>query len=289
MRPIAIRFTAMGLDMSVTTSALLGSNEPPAVEIVNAHGGSSAVLVCDHASNRVPRRLGILGIDADDLATHIGWDPGAAEVARRLSAHLDAPLVLSGYSRLVIDCNRSPRSADSIPEQSAGVPVPGNCGLPLEERETRINALFRPYHRAIARLLDGRSQRPSVLLSIHSFTPVLNDRLRPWHIGVSYGHDPRLAALLLAALIRNGDFTVGDNEPYPIEDDVDYTVPVHGEGRGLPSAMIEIRQDGLGTVAGALVWAARLAEAYQRIEAEALRFRGSSSRGVPHPANQSHS
>jgi predicted N-formylglutamate amidohydrolase len=266
----------MDSDTGVSTAPLLGSDEPPPVELVNADGGSSAVLVCDHASNRVPRQLGSLGLDAVQLATHIGWDPGAADVARQLSALLDAPLLLSGYSRLVIDCNRPLRSAGSIAEQSDGVPVPGNRGLSPLERESRINALFRPYHDAIARLLDGRTRRPSLLLSIHSFTPVLDGRPRPWYIGVSHWRDRRLAALMLDVLARSGDFTVGDNEPYPIDDDVDYTIPVHGEGRGLPSVMIEIRQDGIRTAAGTAAWAARLAEAYRMIEAEALRFFGSS-------------
>jgi predicted N-formylglutamate amidohydrolase len=262
----------MSSDTRLTASALLEPDEPPAVETVNAGGGGSAVLVCDHASNRVPRRLGSLGLDAARLADHMGWDPGAADVARRLSAHLDAPLVLSGYSRLVIDCNRPPRSAESIAEESAGVPVPGNRGLSPENRESRINTLFQPYHGAIARLLDGRSRRPSLLLSIHSFTPILNGRPRPWHVGVSSGRDRRLAALMLRALAHGADFTVGDNEPYPIEDDIDYTIPVHGEARGLPSVMIEIRQDGIRTAAGAAGWAARLAQAYRLIEAEALGF-----------------
>jgi predicted N-formylglutamate amidohydrolase len=168
-------------------------------------------------------------------------------VARRLSALLDAPLVLSGYSRLVIDCNRPLRNAELIAEQSDGVPVPGNRGLSPLERESRINALFRPYHDAIDRLLDGRIRQPSLLLSLHSFTPVLNGRPRPWHISVSHWRDRRLAALMLGELARSGEFIVGDNEPYPIEDDVDYTIPVHGEGRGLPSVMIEIRQDGIRT------------------------------------------
>ena len=266
----------MESDTRETTLPLLGPDELPPVELVNIDGGGSAVLVCDHASNSVPRRLGTLGLDAGRLADHIGWDPGAADVARRLSVHLDAPLVLSGYSRLVIDCNRPLRSAESIAERSAGVPIPGNRGLSPEEREARIAALFRPYHDAIARLLDGRARRPTLLLSIHSFTPVLNGPLRPWHVGVCYGHDRRLAALLLGTLARSGEFAVGDNQPYPIEDDIDYTIPVHGEGRGFPSAMIEIRQDGIHTAAGAAAWAARLAEAYRLIEAEALRFFGSS-------------
>ena len=252
--------------------SLLGPDEPPAVEMVNADGGSSVVLVCDHASNRVPRRLGNLGLNAAQLADHISWDPGAADVARHLSAHLDAPLVLSGYSRLVIDCNRPLGSAESIAEQSAGVPVPGNRGLSLAKRENRIDTLFRPYHDAIARLLDGRSQRPNLLLSIHSFTPMLNGQPRPWQIGVSYWHNREFAAMLRAVLARSGDFTVGFNEPYPIEADVDYTIPVQGEGRGLPSAMIEIRQDGIRTAEGVALWAERLAGAYRLIEAEALRL-----------------
>jgi predicted N-formylglutamate amidohydrolase len=244
--------------------------------LVNAGGRSSAVLVCDHAANRVPRQLGTLGLDAVQLADHIGWVPGAADVARRLSALLDAPLVLSDYSRLVINCNRPLRSAGSITEQSDGVPVPGNRGLSAEERERRVTALFRPYHDAIDRLLDGRIRRPSLLLSIHSFTPVLNGRPRPWHIGISHWRDRRLDALMLGVLAHNGDFTIGDNAPYPIDDDVDYTIPVHGEGRGLPSVMIEIRQDEIRTTTGAAAWAARLAESYRLIEAEALRILGSS-------------
>jgi predicted N-formylglutamate amidohydrolase len=265
----------------VPAVSLLGSDEPPPVELVNADGRSRAVLVCDHASNRIPRQLGTLGLDAVRLADHIGWDPGAADVARRLSALLDAPLVLSGYSRLVIDCNRPLHSVDSIAEQSDGVVIPGNCGLSSRERESRIHALFRPYHDAIGRLLDSRTRRPSLLLSIHSFTPVLNGRPRPWHIGVSHWRDRRFTALLLAGLARSGEFTVGDNEPYPIEEGIDYTIPVHGGCRGLPSVMIEIRQDGIRTAAGADIWAAQLAEAYQLIEAEALRLFGSSFNTIP--------
>jgi predicted N-formylglutamate amidohydrolase len=266
----------MDSDTSASTVALLGTDEPPPVELVNAGGRSSAVLVCDHAANRVPRQLGSLGLDAVQLADHIGWDPGAADVARLLSTLLDAPLVLSGYSRLVIDCNRPLCSAGSIAEQSDGVLVPGNRGLLPLDRERRVTALFQPYHEAIDRLLDARTRRPSLLLSIHSFTPVLNGRPRPWHIGVSHWRDRRLATLMLGVLARSGEFTVGDNAPYPIDEDVDYTIPVHGEGRGLPSVMIEIRQDEIRTTTGAAAWATRLAESYRLIEAEALRILGAS-------------
>jgi predicted N-formylglutamate amidohydrolase len=257
------------------TRELLDPDEPPPFETVNADGSASAVLVCDHASNRVPRRLGTLGLDAALLTDHIAWDPGAAAVARNLSEMLDAPLVLSGYSRLVVDCNRPLRSAESIPEQSAGVPVPGNRGLTLGQREMRIDALFRPYHRAIGRLLDARSRRPSLLLSIHSFAPILGRRPRPWHVGVSHGRDRRLATLLLGALTRSGEFTVGHNEPYAVEDEFDHTIPEHGEARGLPCVLIEIRQDGIRSAEEAAAWAARLAQAYRTIEPEATRLLGS--------------
>jgi predicted N-formylglutamate amidohydrolase len=264
----------MGPQTGQTASSLLAPDEPPPVELVNANGSSSAVLVCDHASNRVPKRLGTLGLAPRRLAGHIAWDPGAAEVARRLAARLDAPLVLNGYSRLVIDCNRPLGNTESVAEQSAGVPIPGNQGLSPQDRQIRINTLFQPYHDAIGRLLDDRSRRPSLLLSIHSFTPVLNGQQRPWHIGVSYRRDRRFSALMIGALASGGDLIVGENEPYPIEDDMDYTIPLHGEGRGLPGVMIEIRQDGIQTAEGAAFWAARLAEAYRLIEAEALKLPG---------------
>lgn len=257
---------------NAATGSLLEPGEPPAFEVVNAHGSSHAVLVCDHASNRVPRRLGTLGLERVQLANHIGWDPGAAEVARRVAAQLDAPLVLSGYSRLVVDCNRPLCSGELIAERSAGVPVPGNHHLSSDHRAQRISTLFEPYHNAINMLLDDRLQRPTLLLSIHSFTPVLDNTPRPWHIGISYGADRRLAALMLHALAHDASIRVGDNQPYPIDNNFDYTIPVHGESRGLLNVMIEIRQDGIGTAAGAATWAALLVEAYRRIEAAALSF-----------------
>jgi predicted N-formylglutamate amidohydrolase len=253
-------------------AGLLDPDEPPAFEVINADGAGSAVLVCDHASNRILRRLGTLGLAPEHVADHIGWDPGAAEVAQRLSAHLDAPLVMSGYSRLVIDCNRPLDNPASIAEQSAGVPVPGNLGLTVQARAARVETLFRPYHDAIRRLLDARANRPSILLSIHSFTPVLNGEQRPWPVGVSHWRDRRFAALLSRALARRVDGIVGDNQPYPIEEAIDFTVPVHGEGRGLHAVMIEIRNDGLRTTAQIDAWAERLAAAYREIEDPAINL-----------------
>ena len=253
-----------------TSTPLLEPAEPAAFELVNARGKGSAMLVCDHASNRVPRRMHELGLNSQQLADHIAWDPGAADVARALSALLDAPLVLSGYSRLVIDCNRPLQSRESIAEQSAGVPVPGNRYLSAQDRERRIATFFQPYHQAIHKLMDARRRQPTVLLSIHSFAAVFNGQHRPWHAGVAYRHDHRLAQRLHQALRQRGDINVGYNQPYPIDDAFDYTIPVHGEGRGLASAMIEIRQNEIQSPATAAAWATRLAHAVQASDAEAL-------------------
>lgn len=245
---------------------LLDEDEPPATLVVNAVGCGTAVVVCDHASNRVPRRLDGLGLGAAELASHVAWDPGAAEVARHLARHLDAPLVASGYSRLVIDCNRPLASEDSIASVSAGVAVPGNRSVGAADRALRTATLFDPYHRAIADVLDRRAAggQASLLLSVHSFTPLWDGERRPWHVGFSHGRDARLALLLLEAFAAPGDLVVGHNRPYSVDDDTDYTIPVHGERRGIPHVLIEIRQDLLTTADACAGWALRLAAAYAR-------------------------
>lgn len=245
---------------------LIAYDEPPAFELVNSEGKSNFVLVCDHASKRVPRCLNNLGLTEDQLDDHIGWDPGAAEVARILSKNLDAALVLSGYSRLVIDCNRPLQSEQSIPEQSAGIPVPGNQNLNDQERASRVNSLFFPYHSAVSQLLDSRKNRTTFFLSIHSFTPVLNNQQRPWNIGVSFWRNNHFAKNLLDALNESNDIVVGDNQPYAIDAEFDYAVPMHGEARGFPSAMMEIRQDGIRSAEGIAEWAERITQACLQIK-----------------------
>jgi len=245
---------------------LLAERDPPAFELVNPRGGSHAVLICDHASNRIPLRLGNLGLGQETLADHIAWDPGAAAVARVLSELLDAPLVLSAYSRLVIDCNRPLESPESIAEESAGTEVPGNLCLTSSQRRLRVGEVFMPYHRAIGALLDARSGRSSLLLSIHSFVENLGGVRRPWSIGVANRQDRRLADCLIRALQADDFGPVGDNEPYGIEDTYDYSLPTHGERRGIAHAMIEIRQDGLRDPADARTWGERLAAASRRAE-----------------------
>ncbi|XXX80259.1 N-formylglutamate amidohydrolase [Sorangium sp. So ce134] len=246
---------------------ILAPDEPPAFEVVNPQGRSSAVLLCDHASNAVPRSLSALRAQEEALCQHTGWDIGAARLSRRLSALLDAALVLSGYSRLVIDCNRPLGSPTSIPEISCGVPIPGNA-IDAAEASARADACFWPYHRAIDALLDERRdrQKSTAILSVHSFTPSMLGQDRPWHAAVLYGRDRRLAALFLEAMRREPGLCVGDNEPYRVTDGGDYGVPVHGEARGLPCVLLEIRQDGLLSDEGVEAWAQRLAAIYRELE-----------------------
>lgn len=238
---------------------LLAGDEPPPFEIVNQAGGAPLVLVCDHASNRVPRALHRLGLAPASLREHIAWDIGAADVARRLSRRFDAPLALTNYSRLVIDCNRALDDPSSIPAESDGIPVPGNRGLAQGERLRRAEALFRPYHEAVARLVAKRSEGEApAVISIHSFTPVFQRTRRPWHIGVLWNADARIAGPLLAALRRQTDIVVGDNEPYSARDGVGYTIEAHAERPGLAHVALEIRQDLIAASSGAEHWAANV-------------------------------
>jgi predicted N-formylglutamate amidohydrolase len=186
---------------------------------------------------------------------------------------LDATLVQQNYSRLVIDCNRTPGSETSILEISELTPVPGNMGLSEGQKAARVREIFRPYHDRIERELDRRRQadRPVALIAMHSFTPVSVGVGRPWHAGVLYNRDPRFAHLLMALLKREDGLVVGDNEPYSVTDASDYTIPVHGERRGLHHAAIEIRQDldrrRQGTASVGALLARLLPRAYQELVA----------------------
>jgi predicted N-formylglutamate amidohydrolase len=245
------------VSVSHTLPPLLARDEPAPFEIVNADGAAPVVLVCDHASNYVPRALHSLGLAPAPLREHIAWDIGAADVARRLARRFDAPLALTGYSRLVIDCNRQLNDPSSIPAESDGIPVPGNRGLSQGERLQRAETLFKPYHEAVARLIAHKTQHasPPAVVSIHSFTPVFQRTRRPWHVGVLWNQDRRIAIPLLEALGRNEDLTVGDNEPYSARDGVGYTIAVHAEHAGLAHVALEIRQDLIAISAGAEQWA----------------------------------
>jgi len=265
----------MALDHAGDTSLLLGAADVPPVHEENAAGRSPFLLSCDHYGRLIPRRLGELGLPQTELVRHIAWDIGIAGVAEALSQHLDAHLIAQRYSRLVIDCNRPPQAPSSIPRISEATAITGNEGLARDAAEARRKAIFDPYHRRIAEVIEQRQRNgvPTVLVSLHSFTPVYAGIIRPWHIGTLYHRDTRLPPLLLKWLRAEGDLVVGDNEPYAVSDDTDYTIPVHGEARGLMNSGIEIRQDLIADPAGQTEWADRLARIFAGIETE-LRAQG---------------
>ena len=240
---------------------LLARDEPAPFSVSHAEGASPFFLTGDHAGRRLPRRLGDLGLPAPELERHIAWDIGAEGLARALADRLDAFLILQTYSRLAIDCNRPVDVPTSIVTLSEETPVPGNRGLSRGDVATRAREIFWPYHDRIVAELDRRQDagRRTVLVAIHSFTPVFKGVARPWQVGVLYNRDARLARPLLDLLRAEGDLTVGDNEPYAISDDSDYGIPVHGERRGLPHVELEIRQDLIAEPAGQRAWADRLA------------------------------
>lgn len=238
--------------------------DPPAAETVNPKGRSPYVLLCEHASNFIPPRYAGLGLEQAVLQRHIAWDIGVAAIARELSKALDAPLVLSGYSRLLIDCNRPVSSPTSIPEISETTRIPGNIGIGAEERKARADAFYWPFQTAVARILDQRqaARMPTIIFGVHSFTPVFKGFERPWHAGVLFRKAAAYGHALVAALQEPG-LNVVANEPYQIDDDGDYTVPVHGEARGLDAVLIEIRQDLIAHRDGQMAWAKRLVPALQ--------------------------
>jgi predicted N-formylglutamate amidohydrolase len=243
------------------TDSLLFPDEPPPCTTLGMPGSLPFLLVCDHAGNRIPRRLGTLGVSESERQRHIAWDIGAAGVVRHMAARLGAFAILQSYSRLVIDCNRDPRVPTSIATISEDTPIPGNENLSQEEREQRIAEIYRPYHDRIAAELDRRRAAgiPTLLVAIHSFTPVYRGVARPWHAGMLYNRDNRLAQTMIELLRAEGGLVVGDNQPYAVSDESDYTIPVHAEKRGLPYGEIEIRQDLIADEAGQAEWAERIA------------------------------
>lgn len=238
----------------------LAPHEPAPVQVVRAEGQSPFFLVCDHASKQIPAALDKLGLPDHEIDRHIGWDIGAAAVAHHISEAFDATLVLQGYSRLVVDCNRQPHVASSIPAVSEATEVPGNRGLTAEAAAQRVERIFAPYHNRITELLDSREQRRqrSILIAVHSYTPVYHGEQRPWHIGIQYNRAPALSHCMIAELSQDAALCVGDNRPYRVDDTTDYTIPMHAEARDLPHLLIEVRHDLIEDAAGQREWAQRL-------------------------------
>jgi predicted N-formylglutamate amidohydrolase len=247
--------------------SLLEPDEPRPVHLERAHGSSPFVFACDHAGRRVPRALGDLGLAPEHFARHIAYDIGIEPVARRLAAAFDAPLVAQRYSRLVIDCNRPTHVPTSIPTISDGTPIPGNQDISQAEREARIEELFRPYHDTLEGILEGRARAgvPTILIAMHSFTPVFNGVSRPWRLGLLYDRDARLASVLLRILNDDAAPYIGDKLPYAVSEETDYTLPVHGERRGILHAGLEIRQDQIAEPSGQAAWSTWLELLFARV------------------------
>jgi predicted N-formylglutamate amidohydrolase len=240
--------------------SLLESDEPAPWWVENAQGDSAYLIICDHASRRIPRRLGDLGLSDNDRQRHIAWDIGAAAVATAIGQNLDACVILQAYSRLVIDCNRPLGSPGSIVTRSEDTPIPGNMGITEAEIAVRQHEIFQPYHGRIREQIEVQRAQGRVpwLICMHSFTPVFRGVVRSWHAGVLYHKDARLAQAVLTALRRERDLVIGDNEPYAASATTDYAIPVYGEGLGLPHVGIEIRQDLIAHAAGQQAWSQRL-------------------------------
>jgi len=247
---------------------LLEPDEPSPVIAERLEGRSNFLIVVDHAGFAIPKRLDDLGLPQSELRRHIAWDIGALAVARQVSAALDAPLVAQAYSRLVIDCNRDPAVASSIPTVSEWTDVHGNRGLGEEEIAARRREIFAPYHERIEALLDARqiAGRPTILVAQHSMTNIYKRVRREMHAAILYNRDRRFAGLVLDGLRREPDLIVADNQPYFVSDETDYTVPHHAERRGIPYVEIEIRQDLIAGPEGQADWARRITSALREAE-----------------------
>lgn len=252
------------------TWPLIGPDDPPPYTIYNDAGKAPLLLVADHASRSIPAAMQQLGLDNTALDRHIAWDIGSADVARTLADLLDAPLILSGYSRLIIDPNRQLDDPTAIPVISDGVVIPGNQSLDEKQKAQRVASFFQPYHAAISERLDrfAATGITPALLSIHSCTPVYGNMERPWHIGVMWDKDDRIAVPMLARLTQMEGLCVGDNQPYSGRHPHDFTIDFHAENRGIAHVGIEVRQDLIGTPDQARQWAQVLATALEEVQAD---------------------
>jgi predicted N-formylglutamate amidohydrolase len=251
------------MDAAMQRKDLDAGGDFPPFEQVSGALGAGALVICDHASNALPARYGDLGLPRGALERHIGYDIGAAWLARRLAARLGAPAILSTFSRLLIDANRGESDPTLVMRISDGALVSGNARIDAAEIERRRARYWAPYREAVAATTEAMlaSGEPPAILSIHSFTPHWRGEARPWRVGVLWDADPRLPAPLIRALGREPDIgaeAVGDNEPYDGALPGD-TIHALATARGLSSALIEVRQDLIGERDAAEAWADRLA------------------------------
>jgi predicted N-formylglutamate amidohydrolase len=247
-----------------------GPGDPAPFVVLEEHGLAPALVVCDHASRAFPRALARLGLPELPSWQHIAWDIGAGELARGLAHALDAPAVLAGYSRLVVDCNRSPDDEEAFRKESDGWTIPGNQSLTDDDRRVRLASFFDPYHGCIEAMVRGFRSRGVVpmLIAVHSFSPALAGNTRPWHAGVLWDRDEANALRLLHRLRAQKGLLIGDNEPYSGKHPANYTIDHHAKAHGLPHVCLEVRQDLLSSPAGIERWVRLLARMIGEILAE---------------------
>jgi predicted N-formylglutamate amidohydrolase len=242
-----------------TVMRILGELDPNPVIVRHAGSRAPFLITCDHAGRAVPKALHQLGLPPGAFERHIAWDIGAGELSLRLGEKLGACVIQQAYSRLVIDSNRAPGRSDSIPSIVDETEIPGNLGLSESEAAARVSAIHTPYHQAIADELDWRESEGlgTIVLFLHSFTPRLAGRDRPWTLGVLHAGDSPFSDSVLAALRREHGDLIGDNQPY-ILDETDYSAARHARARGHDYLELEVRQDLLADAAGIDHWATRL-------------------------------
>lgn len=250
---------------------LIEPHEPHPVAARGLDSSASVVFVCEHAGNLLPRRCGDLGVSPQDMVRHIAWDVGAFRVAELLAERFGAPLIWQRYSRLVIDCNRNLGAPSLIPEVSEATPIPGNVGLAQAERLDRISEIWQPFQDEVAALLRRRTERglPTLLVAMHSFTPVYLGQARPWHVGFLPGAIDWPSRALRDVLAADRGLTIALDEPYRI-DEHDQTIPAHGDARRIPSTLVEIRHDLIADESGCLAWSERLGDAIETVLETAL-------------------
>lgn len=255
---------------------LIGPQDPPPYSVFNATGAAPVLLVADHASNAIPAAMNHLGLGQEPFGRHIAYDIGIAWLTQRLAVRLDAAALLHGYSRLLIDPNRALDDPTSICVISDGVVIPGNRGLTAQDAAQRADSFFHPYHAAVEARVVGLlgAQCAPALISLHSFTPEMRGRPRPWHVGILWDEvDGRIARPLMDTLAADRSLCVGDNKPYTGRERHGYTVETHAMARGLANVLIEVRQDLITRREDAEAWADRLADGLSGALADPAVFR----------------
>lgn len=260
MKKTATAKKKAGKPAKKTPGKIISAKDLPAARVENPQGRGKCVIVCDHASNRVPKSLSNLGLKKADLQKHIAWDPGTEDIGRYLSQALDSVAVLASYSRLVVDLNRGEDHKECMRDTSDHIRIPGNIRLTAAERQQRLDEIFWPYHDRIEKELKRHTAKGAapVLISIHSFTPKMDGFRRPWHIGVLWNREEKIARKLVRELRRNNpNLVIGENEPYSLKEAnfMKNTISTHAESRGLPYVILEFRQDLVDTKKKAQKWA----------------------------------